>query len=299
MRIRATVAAVSGALALSAFAAPAAQADDSASAHRADLAKIRAQFGKDARADAPYDMDVTFSDFKIAKSVKVGTTAPVSTTVTYTMTHAADIDIEAEDFQTGPYLYKGAYTTPDTMLFGTKPATCASTSATTASCTGKIDILPAEGELVNSDAGSWKGAALALAQNGQDPLGENYDITKVGYADQGDLGGTLVQRASKLTVNASPEPVQKGKTLTVTGKLTRADWQTEKYVGLPAGQKVVLQFRKAGTSAYTNVKGIQTTTGGALKTTVTASEDGYYRFTYAGITSTAPVSAKGDAIDVQ
>ncbi|MER7573878.1 hypothetical protein [Streptomyces sp. NPDC126514] len=302
MRIRATVAAVTGALALSAFAVPAAQAADSGSAYRADVAKIRAELGPSAfgtRADAPYDLDVTFSDFKIAKTLKVGTTAPVSTTVTYTMTHAADVDIEAEDFQTGPYLYKGSYTSPDNMLFGTKPATCAATSATTAACTGKIDVLPAEGELLNSDAGSWKGAALALAQNGQDPLAENYDITKVGYADQGGLGGTTVQRASKLTVDASPEPVQKGKTLTVTGKLTRANWETEKYVGLPSGQKVVLQFRKAGTSAYTNVKGIQTATGGALKTTVTASEDGYYRFTYAGITSTAPVSAAGDFVDVQ
>ncbi|MEV0172852.1 hypothetical protein AB0I00_17255 [Streptomyces sp. NPDC050803] len=297
MRIRATVAAVSGALALSAFAVPAAQADDSGSAYRADVAKARAALG--TRADAPYDLDVTFSDFKVAKAIKVGTTAHVASTVTYTMTHGADVDIKAEDFLTGPYLYKGAYDAPDNMLFGTNPATCTSTSATTATCTGKIDVYPGEGELVNSDAGTWKGGALALAQNGQDPESENYDITKVGYADKGDLGSTVLKRAAKLTVNASPEPVKKGATLTVTGKLTRANWETEKYVGLPSGQKVVLQFRKAGTTAYTNVKGIQTAEGGALKTTVTASEDGYYRFTYAGITSTAAVSAKGDLVDVQ
>ncbi|WAZ22478.1 hypothetical protein STRCI_003733 [Streptomyces cinnabarinus] len=302
MRIRATVAAVSGALALSAFAVPSAQADDSVSAYRADVAKVRAAHAKSAfgtRADAPYDMDVSFSNFKIAKTVKVGASERVSTTVTYTMTHAADIDIKADDFATGPYIYRGSLAAPDAMLFGNKPATCTATSATAANCTGKIDIYPSEGELVNSDAGAWKGAALALAQNGQDPLGENYDITKVGYAEQGDLGSTLVQRVSRLTVNASPEPVKKGKTITVTGKLTRASWDSNKYVGLPSGQKVTLQFRKAGTSAYTNVKGIKTTTDGALKTTVTAVEDGYYRFTYAGITSTAPVSAKGDAIDVQ
>ena len=80
MRIRATVAAVSGALALSAFAVPAAQADDSGSAYGADVAQIRAAHVKSAfgaRADAPYDMDVTFSNFKIAKSVKVGTTQQV------------------------------------------------------------------------------------------------------------------------------------------------------------------------------------------------------------------------------
>lgn len=38
---------------------------------------------------------------------------------------------------------------------------------------------------------------------------------------------------------------------------------------------------------------------GALKATVTASTDGYYRFTYAGIASTATVSAAGDFVDVK
>lgn len=299
MRIRATVAAVTGALALSAFVVPAAQAADASSAPRADVAKIRAQFGEGTRADGPYDMDVTFSDFKIAKTFKVGATGRYSTSVTYTMTHAADIDIKAEDFATGPYLYKGSYTAPDNMMFGNNPASCTATSATTATCTGKIDAYPSEGELLNSDAGTWKGAALALAQNGQDPLGENYDITKVGYADQGDLGSTVVQRLAKLTVDATPEPVKAGKTLTIKGKLTRASWESNKYVGLPAGQKVTLQYRESGSSAYVNVKGIKTATDGSLKTTTTATKDGYYRFTYAGITSTAGVSAKGDFVDVQ
>ncbi len=302
MRIRATVAAVSGALALSAFAVPAAQAGDSGSAYRADVAQIRAAHVKSAfgaRADAPYDMDVTFSNFKIAKSVKVGTTQHVSTTVTYTLTHAANIDIKAADFSTGPYLYKGSYTAPDNMLFGNKPASCTATSATVATCTGKIDVYPGDGELLNSDAGTWKGGALALAQNGQDPAAEDYDITKVGYADKGGLGSTLVQRNSKLTVNATPEPVKKGKTITVTGKLTRASWDSGKYVGLPAGQKVTLQFRKAGTSSYTDVKTVKTTTGGALKTTVKADKDGYFRYKYAGITTTAGATATGDFVDVR
>ncbi|MBD0840281.1 MULTISPECIES: hypothetical protein [unclassified Streptomyces] len=296
MRIRATVAAVSGALVLSAFAVPAAQADDSGSAYRADVAKARIAQG--TRADAPYDLDVTFSDFKVAKAIKVGTTGHVARTVTYTMTHGADVKIKARDFVTGPYLYKGAYTGPDGMLFGDKPATCTSTSPTTATCTGKIDIYPGDRELVNSDAGTWKGAALALAQNGQDPDGVDYDITKVGYADQGGLGSTVLQRNSKLTVDASPEPVKKGKTLTVTGKLSRANWETRKYAGY-AGQPVTLQFRKKGSSAYTNVKGIKSNAKGELKTTVKASQDGYYRFVFKGTKTTPAVTAAGDFVDVQ
>ncbi|MGW3727280.1 hypothetical protein [Streptomyces sp. NPDC000851] len=311
MRIRATVAAVTGALALSALAVPAAQAADvsgvSGADYREAVAKIRqaahapsgaTAFSTKAAQDEPYALDASFSNFKIAKAVKVGTTGHYSTTVTYTLTHGADVDITAQDFLTGPYLYRGAFATPDTTLFGVKPATCTTATATTATCTGKIDVYPGEGDLLNSDAGTWKGAALAIAYNGQDPAGENFDITKVGYADQGDLGTTLVQRGSKLTVNASPEPVKKDATLTITGKLTRANWETGTYVGLPSGQKVVLQFRKAGTTNYTNVKGIQTAAGGALKTTVKASVDGYWRFTYAGITSTAPATVAGDYVDV-
>ncbi|MFF9772677.1 hypothetical protein ACF1HJ_03190 [Streptomyces sp. NPDC013978] len=33
-------------------------------------------------------------------------------------------------------------------------------------------------------------------------------------------------RDATLSANAAPEPVAKGKTLTVTGKLARAEWET-------------------------------------------------------------------------
>src|SRR4051812_21061577 len=93
MRIRATVAAVSGALVLSAFAVSAAHADDSA-AYRADVTKVQAAphaaagktaFSSNTAADVtgtPYAMNVTFSNVKIASAVKVGTTNHVATTVT-------------------------------------------------------------------------------------------------------------------------------------------------------------------------------------------------------------------------
>ncbi|MFF7975301.1 hypothetical protein [Streptomyces sp. NPDC007905] len=305
MRIRATVAAVSGALALSALVVPAAQAADSASSYRAEAAKVlhaaHSASGKSAFStadDGPYAMDVTFSDFKIAAAVKVGTTNHVSTTVTYTMTHGADVDITADDFVTGPYIYRGSFDTPDNMLFGDLPATCTETSASTATCTGKIDVYPSEGELLNSDAGTWKGGALAIAYNGQDPSSDSFDVTKVGYADQGDLGSTLVQRYSKLTVNASPEPVKKGKTITVTGKLSRANWEDNQYHGYTK-QPVKLQFRKKGTSTYTTLKTITSDSTGYLKTTTTASVDGYFRYSFAGTSTTPAVNATGDFVDVQ
>ncbi|WP_217546573.1 hypothetical protein [Streptomyces sp. GbtcB6] len=307
MRIRATVAAVSGALALSALAMPAAHAAGGSS-FGTDATKLFAAAhstsGKTAFSattaddDAPYAMDVTFSDVKIAKAVTVGTTAHVATSVTYTLTHAADVDITAADFFSGAYIYKGSYDDPANFLIGDDPAKCTVTSATTASCKGNIDIYPGEGELFNSDAGLWHAGALAIAYNGQDPTSSDFDITKVGYADQGALGSTQVQRLSKLTVNASPEPVKKGKTITVTGALTRANWEDGKYHGY-AGQSVRLQFRKKGTSTYTNVKGIKSSSTGTLKTTTKATVDGYYRFSFVGTSTTPAVNATGDYVDVK
>ncbi|MFE5816703.1 hypothetical protein [Streptomyces sp. NPDC056479] len=300
MRIRATVAAVSGALALSALAVPAAQAGDSAASYQADVAKVRkaAQAASSRAAGKPYALNVSFSNLKIAKTVKVGTTGHVATTVTYTLTHGADVDITAADFLTDPVLYRGSATTPDNMLYGDKPAKCTATSATAANCKGTIDFYPGAHELRNTDAGTWRAAAEATAFNGQDPNGETFDITKVGYKRQSGIGTTLMQRASKLTVDASPEPVKKGKPITVTGKLSRANWDRGTYNGY-VEQPVNLQFRKKDSNTYTTVKTVRTNATGNLKTTVTATQDGYFRFTFAGTTTTPAVNAKGDFVDVR
>ncbi|MFF3613687.1 hypothetical protein [Streptomyces sp. NPDC002580] len=295
MRIRATVAAVSGALALAAFAMPAAHADGSASSYRAEAAKMLGTSGKTAyTGSAPAaELDVSFSNFKIASAIKVGTTNHVSTTVTYTLTHGAGVDITSGDFATGPLIYKGSIDNPDNMLFGNKAATCTATTSTTASCKGLIDIYPAESpyedegyELLNSDAGTWSGGALALKYN-------NEDSTL-----RGGLGTTKLQRYSKLTVNASPEPVKKGKTVTVTGALTRANWEDNKYHGYTL-QSVQLQFRKKTSDTYTTVKTVKTDSAGNLKTTTTATVDGYFRYNFAGTSTTPAVKATGDYVDVQ
>ncbi|WP_323180883.1 hypothetical protein [Streptomyces sp. NBC_01142] len=107
-----------------------------------------------------------------------------------------------------------------------------------------------------------------------------------------------MQRWAKVSVNASPEPVTKGKTITVTGSLTRADWVKHTYTGY-AGQSVKLQFRKAGSSAYATVKTVNSSSTGALKTTVTASVDGYWRYTFGGTSTTGTATATGDFVDVR
>ncbi|MEU6282291.1 hypothetical protein [Streptomyces sp. NPDC047028] len=296
MRIRATVAAVSGALALSAFVVPAAHATGADSAYRAAAAKAlsHSASGKTAftavTATAPVGpLHVSFSNLKIAKAVKVGTTHQVTTTVSYTLTHGADINIASTDFANGPFIYKGSSTAPSNLLFGYDAAKCTATSATTASCKGPIDIHPSadQADLTNSDAGTWHAGVMALKYSQDNSATMQYG-----------LGTTLVQRFSQLTVNASPEPVVKGKTLTVTGKLSRANWEDNHYHGYTK-QPVKLQFRKAGTSTYTTVKTVYTDAYGVAKTTTTAHYDGYWRYSFAGTTTTPAVNATGDYVDVK
>ncbi|MEV7687186.1 hypothetical protein ACFW1F_15215 [Streptomyces bungoensis] len=311
MRIRATVAAVTGALALSALAVPAAQAAGSSTYGPADLVKAaralhadsgKSAFSSSAATDEPYPLDLTFSGVKInnGKPIVVGTTNHVSVPVTYTVTHGADVNIHAEDFLMDVDIYRGtSYDDPNARYqVGDGWPTCTDASTTVATCKGTIDIYPQDPDfgLVNADATTWKAEGYAIAFNGQDPNAP--DITKIGYAGQDGLGTTKLQRYSKLTVNASPEPVAKGKTITVTGKLSRANWDDHLYHGY-TNQSVKLQYRKKGSTTYTTLKTITSDSTGYLKTTTTATADGYYRYSFAGTSTTPAVNATGDYVDVQ
>ncbi|MET7567019.1 hypothetical protein ABZT04_00715 [Streptomyces sp. NPDC005492] len=283
MRISATVAAVSGALVLSAFAVPAAQAADAPSGKAAFSAATA-----DGTATAAATLNVTFSNVKVnsGKAVVVGAAAKVAVPVTYTLTHDASLDVSADNFASGPLIYRGSsITTPSNEIISDDPGTCTAASTTVLNCKATIYIRPADGDLANTDAGTWKAGGLAIASSG---------ATKT----QGGLGNVPVTRLSKLTVNATPEPVKKGKTITVTGKLTRANWDANNYTGYST-QPVKLQFRKKGATTYTTVKTIKTSSTGALKTTVTATVDGYFRYSFAGTTTTAPINATGDFVDVK
>ncbi|MET7690901.1 hypothetical protein ABZT06_23475 [Streptomyces sp. NPDC005483] len=266
MRIRALVLVASGAVALSALAVPSASAATGGPA-------------------------VTFSNLKVnsGKNIVVGSTTTVTVSATYTVTKPANLS--ASSFQTGPVLYRGATLSEnsDDMLLGDDAGTCTASSSTVLKCSAKIQFRPKgtdeTGDLISTEAGTWKLGALAV--NADD-----------GLTWQGDLGTTHLQRKATLTTDASPEPVKKGKTITVTGKLARANWDTNTYAGYST-QPVKLQFRKKGSSTYTTIKTIKTTSTGALKTTTTATADGYYRYSFAGTTTTSSVSAAGDFVDVQ
>ncbi|WP_327315986.1 hypothetical protein [Streptomyces sp. NBC_01235] len=307
MRIRATVVAVTGAVALSAFAMPAAQATGSDSHSSVDTftalhaaASGKSAFtGSTADSGTPYALDAKFGNVKVnnGKPIVAGTSGKVTAPVTFTVTHGAGVDVTADDTELDLLLYRGSYDDPANFLLGDDYPACTNTSATVATCKGTIDVYPAD-ELENADATTWKAAGYIVDWNDVDPNADDVDFSKVGYAEGDTLATTKLQRLSKLTVNAAPEPVKKGRTITVTGRLTRANWDTATYTGY-AGVYAQLQFRKKGATTYSTVKSVKTTSTGGLGTTVTASVDGYYRYIFVGTTTSPAATAAGDFVDVQ
>lgn len=292
MRIRATVAAVSGALALSALAVPAVQADErpdaglslpsGADVFAAESGAPTAKTRTGRPAEVPVIKKVVVNG---GKGIVVGTKSKQKFTVAITATSPSGID------DAFAYLWHGHIDEVDGLLAPTQQVGSCKVSAdpTTSTCTVSITVDPRSDDLYTSSlAGTWNVAAGALAgSRGKEDFVWNDFQAK-----------SRVQRFSKLTVNASPEPVKKGKTLTVTGKLTRANWDTLTYKGY-TGQPVKLQFKKKGAKSYTTVKTVKSSSTGALKTTVKASADGHWRYSFAGTSTTPAVSAAGDFVDVR
>ncbi len=279
MRIRATVAALSGTLALSALAVPAAQAADAPKVP--NLASIAERGPGDETVG---DTKITKVTVNGGKDIVVGTSVKKTVVISVTATDPKGINdgaaalwhgTEFSDENIDSYMVPGE----------DEEADCKAVNATTGTCTIKVVADPKTNIYGNILAGKWKVLAGAQGKDGDYIIRDSY-------------ASVSVKRAAKLTTNASPEPVKKGKTLTVTGALTRANWDTNAYAGY-TGQSVKLQFKKKGASAYTTVKTVKSGSRGALKTTVTASADGYFRYSFAGTSTTPSVTATSDYVDVQ
>ncbi|WP_190013624.1 hypothetical protein [Streptomyces lucensis] len=275
MRKLAIGAALSGALALAGLAAPAASA-----------------------AGTP---DLKFSGVTAnkGKPVVVGTAKVVTVPVSYTLTRPKDLVIDQEKTIQAVMLYRGTLRAMDNDLGPQVPPVCTQTATTdttvTESCTEKIPVDPAESLWDAADATTWKAAGLFAHSDGS--ASDDYMHAENDMTAWGNLATVKFQRAAQLTVNAAPEPAVKGRTLTVTGKLTRADWELGRYAGYQA-QPVVLQFKADGGS-YANVKTITSGTGGALSTTVKAAKSGTYRFVFAGTSTTGAKTSAGDHVTVR
>jgi hypothetical protein len=104
-----------------------------------------------------------------------------------------------------------------------------------------------------------------------------------------------LRRASRyVSLNASPEPVKKGGTVTTKATIERANWDDDAYHTY-YGQPSELQFRTT-TGSYADVKSVVAATGGKLSAAATQSVAGCWRYTFAGTSITAPKTAVGDCV---
>lgn len=168
---------------------------------------------------------------------------------------------------------------------GNNDGACEIVSGITWKCIETYSLKAGDTLASNATAGTWHLWYDVIANPNVDTLDDSEPAFKV-------------IKSSLLTVNASPEPVKKGKTITVTGKLSRANWITKKYAGY-GSQKVKLQFKKAGASSYVTVKTVKSSSTGTVKTTAKATADGTWRFVYSGSSTTAAVTSAGDYVDVR
>jgi hypothetical protein len=109
----------------------------------------------------------------------------------------------------------------------------------------------------------------------------------------------VVRRATAISsFNASPEPVAKGKPITIKGLLRSANWDQEKYLPLRYAS-VRVQFKRAGTTTWSTVKTVKSSSTGWVSTTVTASYDGTWRLNYGGGSAFGSRVSGGDYVDVR
>lgn len=272
-RRTAAVIATAGALALSVLNAPAAQAKDTG---------------------------IVLSNLVInkGKPVVVGTSKVVEPPITFNIALPAGYSTDNPSrYDAHPFLYRGGLTEAANTgenYIGPGGYTCYELDSKRARCEGtlRIDPHPSHDHVdSNSDATKWKIAvSLRLFKDNGSLVAQEFETRP---------GGVSLRRAAKLAVaDATPEPVTKGKAITVAGKLTRANWTTHKN-GPYAGSSVSLQFRAKGATTFKTLKKVTTNSAGALRTTVTAATDGFFRWVYYGNTTTGTATSGQDYIDVR
>ncbi|MEV8543234.1 hypothetical protein [Streptomyces sp. NPDC051572] len=166
-------------------------------------------------------------------------------------------------------------------------SSCTKKSATTSVCRATLTIDPAwiADSDTNKVAGVWQVNATVKAKDGD-------------YWISDHIAEYKVKRAAQLTTVIGPEKVAKGSKATVTGKLSRANWEDRKYHGF-TGQQVKLQFKKKGAAHYVTVKTVTTNSHGNLTTKVTVTSAGSWRWYFPGTTTTSLKASAGDTLNLK
>jgi hypothetical protein len=213
-----------------------------------------------------------------------------------------------------PVTHTGA--NPERLIIGIAKAQSVGLNARTVLSCWKLAILDTVGEAngpsvdlmgVQDETGvNWSGKVTIRPADLDNAMAGNVATNLLVYTVE-ERDNTIVEiltdnslhlyRASRLSVNASPEPVKRGRTITVTGTLQRANWDQGVYQGY-RNRTVQLMFRTKNGS-YATVKSVTSGVGGKVKTTVKADQDGYYTWNYAGNSTTGPSRPAGDFVNVR
>jgi hypothetical protein len=140
----------------------------------------------------------------------------------------------------------------------------------------------------NSEAGPK--SVIAEANNA------DYDTRRASWANGFYLKRNMTWQTKSF--NASPEPVRKGKPITIKGRLLIADWTADRYVAAKNVRNVRVEFRTP-TGSYTTVKTVTTNSTGWVSTKVTAKKTGVWRLVYGGNSKAGAAVASGDSVKVK
>lgn len=118
-------------------------------------------------------------------------------------------------------LYHGAYGAQDATV--PSAAACGPTADATTTCTLTFVLKPGTTPANDSLAGTWSVSAYAVSAD----IDAHFLDSAATFA---------VQRDTRVTADATPEPVRWGKVLTVTGGVQNAAWATGTYAAAEAGR---------------------------------------------------------------
>ena len=166
------------------------------------------------------------------------------------------------------------------------PSNCVKLNETTSFCEALVTADPNVNLRSNALAGVWTISPVAVDGAGNVTRGDGAYLARI--KRQTYLSQTVV----------TPQPVQKGKNLTVKARMTVASWEKNKNVPL-IGHQVLLQYRKGTSGPFVTLKKIKTDRNGWATATVKATADGAYRYDFAGTSLTQATTGWTDYVDVK
>lgn len=125
------------------------------------------------------------------------------------------------------------------------------------------------------------------------------DGTRVGSDDRTDVATatSTVKAPASVTLDASPEPVEKGSTLKVRGKVT---YRNAAWVATAVkDQDVIVQFLPSSEEKWTAVGRVRTSSRGYYSLKATARTDGSYRTVFAGTSTINQATSASDYVDAR